>query len=108
MSGAVVSALRPSAAGLAEALFDNRELAPSVIASSVLKAQGKFIVEVSKTVADGTFQGKHYDFGLTSDWGPVMTKTDMIPEALYKSALALQDDIVSGKVMPIHDTACPK
>jgi basic membrane protein A len=88
--------------------IDNHELAPSVIASSVLKAQAKFIVEVSKAVADGTFQGKHYEFGLTKDWGPVMTKTDLLPEDVYKSALSLQDDIVSGKVVPIHDTVCPK
>jgi basic membrane protein A and related proteins len=88
--------------------MDNRELAPTVIASSILKAQAPFIVEVSKAVADGTFQGKHYEFGLTKDWGPVMTKTDLLPEDIYKSALAVQDDIVSGKVMPVHDTACPK
>jgi hypothetical protein len=48
------------------------------------------------------------DFGLTSDWGPVMTKTDMVPEVLYESAIALQSDIFSGKVKPVHDTACPK
>jgi basic membrane protein A len=88
--------------------MDNRELAPTVIASSILKAQAPFIVEVSKAVADGTFQGKHYEFGLTKDWGPVMTKTDLLPEDIYKSALAVQDDIVSGKVTPVHDTACPK
>jgi basic membrane protein A len=88
--------------------MDNRALAPTVISSSILKAQARFIVDVAKTVADGTFQGKHSDFGLTSDWGPVMTKTDMVPEALYESAVALQSDIFSGKVKPIHDTACPK
>jgi basic membrane protein A len=88
--------------------IDNRALAPSVIASSILKAQAKFVVEVSKTVADGTFQAKHFDFGLTGDWGPVMTKTDMLPDELYKSAIALQGDIVSGKIKPIHDTVCPK
>jgi hypothetical protein len=37
-----------------------------------------------------------------------MTKTDLLPEDIYKSALAVQDDIVSGKVVPVHDTACPK
>jgi basic membrane protein A len=88
--------------------MDNRELAPTVIASSILKAQAPFLVEVAKAVADGTFQGKHYEFGLTKDWGPVMTKTDLLPEDIYKSALAVQDDIVSGKVVPVHDTACPK
>jgi basic membrane protein A len=88
--------------------MDNRELAPTVIASSILKAQAPFIVEVSKAVADGTFQGKHYEFGLTKDWGPVMTKTDLLPEDIYKSALAVQDDIITGKVTPVHDTACPK
>jgi basic membrane protein A len=88
--------------------IDNRALAPTVIASSVLKAQARFIVELSKTVADGTFQGKHYEFGLTKDWGPVMTKTDLLPEDVYKSALALQDDIASGKLVPTRDNSCPK
>jgi basic membrane protein A len=88
--------------------MDNRALAPTVISSSILKAQARFVVDVAKTVADGTFQGKHLDFGLTSDWGPVMTKTDMVPEVLYESAIALQSDIFSGKVKPVHDTACPK
>jgi basic membrane protein A and related proteins len=88
--------------------IDNRKLAPAVIASSILKAQARFVVEVAKTAADGTFQGKHTDFGLTADWGPVMTKTDMLPETIYKEVSALQADITSGKVKPVHDTTCPK
>lgn len=88
--------------------IDNRKLASTVIASSILKAQAKFVVDVAKTVADGTFKGTHTDFGLTKDWGPVMTKTDMLPEPVYEKALALQADILSGKVVPAHDTTCPK
>ncbi len=88
--------------------IDNRKLAPDVIASSILKAQAKFVVEVAKSVSDGTFKGKHSEFGLTSDWGPVMTKTELLPDAVYKSAADLQADILSGKIAPAHETACPK
>jgi basic membrane protein A len=88
--------------------IDNRQLAPTVIASSILKAQGKFVVQIAKTVADGTFKGNHQDFGLTSDWGPAMTKTDLVPEPLYAEITKLQGDILSGKIVPAHTTTCPK
>jgi basic membrane protein A and related proteins len=87
---------------------DNHTLAPDVIASSIQKSQAKFVVAVIKQIESGTFKGKHYQFGLTSDWGPVMTKTALMPEGLYKEALALQAKIVSGAVKPTHMTDCPK
>lgn len=87
---------------------DNHSLASDVIASSIQKSQAKFVVAVVKEVENGTFKGKHYQFGLTPDWGPVMAKTDLLPEQLYEEALALQAKIVSGEVKPKHITDCPK
>jgi basic membrane protein A and related proteins len=86
----------------------SNELAPEVIASSVLKGQGKFVVDVLEEVQDGTFTGKHYQFGLTEDWGPAMAETELLPDDIYQEALELQDQIVSGEVTPQHDESCPK
>lgn len=87
---------------------DNHALAPDVIASSIQKSQAKFVMVVVKAFADGTFNGKHYQFALTKDWGPVMSKTDLLPQQLYDEALALQSKIVSGEVKVERITDCPK
>jgi basic membrane protein A len=86
---------------------DNHKLAPNVVASSIQKSQAKFVTEVAKTVADGKFEGKHHQFGLPDDWGPVMTKTDLLPQEIYDAALEVQKKIVAGEIKPVHDTACP-
>jgi basic membrane lipoprotein Med (substrate-binding protein (PBP1-ABC) superfamily) len=86
----------------------NSELAPEVIASSVLKGQGKFVVDVVKQVQDGSFEGKHYQFGITEDWGPAMAETDLLPADVFQEAQELQQQIVSGEVKPEHDETCPK
>ena len=87
---------------------DNRSLAPDVIASTIQKSQARMVVAVVKDIIDGSFKGKHYQFGLTKDWGPVMTKTDLLPQQIYDESLALQSKIVSGEVKPRHITDCPK
>ncbi|MEQ8967576.1 MAG: BMP family protein [Azospirillaceae bacterium] len=86
---------------------DNRELAPDVIASSIQKAQGAFVVEVVASVADGSFEPGHHQYGLTEDWGAVMTETDLMPEGLYEEVLAVQEQILSGEIDPQHITDCP-
>jgi basic membrane protein A len=87
---------------------DNHTIAPDVIASSIQKSQAKWVIVVVKAITDGTFEGKHYQFGLTKDWGPVMSKTDLLPQQLYDQALALQSKIVSGEVKVERVTDCPK
>lgn len=86
---------------------DNSSLDPTVIASSILKAQGNFVVEVAKTVIDGTFEGKHHQFTITADWGPVMTNTDLLPDDIYQAALDVQAKILSGEITPERDGTCP-
>jgi basic membrane protein A len=86
---------------------DNHKLAPDVIASSILKSQAKFVTDVAKAVGEGKFEGKHYQFGLPSDWGPVMTETELLPKEIYAAALDVQKKIVAGEIKPVHDTACP-
>jgi len=88
--------------------IDNHELAPEVIVSSILKGQARFVVEVAKGAADGSFKGAHHQFKLPANWGPVMAKTDKLPKDIYDGSLKLQDDIVKGKVKPAHNEACPK
>src|SRR6516162_9467577 len=88
--------------------IDNHALAPEVIASSIQKSQAKFVVAVVKEIPGGTLQGKHYQFGITPDWGEVMTKTDLLPDALLKEATALQAKIISGEIRPKNIADCPK
>jgi basic membrane protein A and related proteins len=87
--------------------FDNRELAPDVIASSIQKSQAKFVVKVAQSVKDGTFKAKHYQYSLPADWGPVMAKNPLLPDKIYQEALDVQKKIVSGEIKPKHETSCP-
>ena len=86
---------------------DNHELAPEVIASSVLKSQARFVVQIAKAVQDGKFEGKFYKFGLPEDWGPVISDTDLLPDGIYQDALDLQKQVASGKLEVEHDEKCP-
>jgi basic membrane protein A len=87
---------------------DNHKLAPKVIASSILKSQSRFVVQVAKTATDGTWQGKHYQFALPPDWGPVMAKTDLLPDNIYQESLDVQKQISDGKIKVTHDANCRK
>ncbi len=87
---------------------DNHAQAPDVIASSIQKSQAKFVVEVVKEISPGKFQGKHYQFGITPDWGGVMTKTNLLPEGLFKEVAGLQAKITSGEIKPKNVADCPK
>ena len=88
--------------------IDNHAQAPDVIASSIQKSQAKFVVAVVKEISAGKFQGKHYQFGITPDWGDVMTKTSLLPDALFKEVAALQAKIISGEIKPKNIADCPK
>jgi len=87
---------------------DNHNLAPKVIASSILKSQSRFVVQVAKTATNGTWQGKHYQFALPADWGPVMAKTNLLPQNIYEESLDVQKQISEGKIKVAHETSCPK
>jgi basic membrane protein A len=87
---------------------DNHTQAPDVIASSVLKSQSKFIVQIAKSVQDGTFKGDMTLFPLPKDWGPVISDTDLLPDDIYKEAIALQDKVASGEIKVKRDETCPK
>lgn len=86
---------------------DNSSLAPAVIASSIQKSQARFVVEVAKRVADGSFEGKHYQFGIDADWGPVMTDTALLPDELHAEVQDIQAKILSGEIDPVNDPTCP-
>jgi basic membrane protein A len=87
---------------------DNHAQAPDVIASSIQKSQVKFVIAVVKQISAGKFQGKHYQFGITPDWGDVMTKTNLLPDALFKEVAGLQAKITSGEIKPKNVADCPK
>ncbi len=88
--------------------IDNHTEAPDVIASSIQKSQSRFVVDVVKEIAAGKFQGKHYQFGITPDWGQVMAKTKLLPEPILDEATALQAKIISGEIKPKNIADCPK
>lgn len=87
--------------------LDNSSLAPDVIASSILKSQAKFVVQVAKSVVDGNFEGKHYQFSIDADWGPVMTNTELLPDDVYEAVVDVQAKIISGEIDPVQDPTCP-
>ena len=87
---------------------DNHAQASDVIASSIQKSQAKFVVAVVKEISPGKFQGKHYHFGITPDWGDVMTKTNLLPDSLLKEVAGLQAKITSGEIKPKNVADCPK
>jgi basic membrane protein A len=88
--------------------LDSSSLAPTVIASSVLKGQSQFVLGIAKHVNDGTFKGQIYNFLLTAQSGPAISKTALVPSALYNQALAIQKQVVSGQIPVSADTSCPK
>jgi basic membrane protein A and related proteins len=86
---------------------DNSDLAPEVIASSVLKSQARFVTDIASTVQDGTFAGEFIKYDLPADWGPVVSDTDLLPDDLYAEALAVQEQISAGEIAVEHDESCP-
>jgi basic membrane protein A len=86
---------------------DNSDLAPDVIASSVLKSQARFVTDIAKTVQDGTFAGEFIKYDLPADWGPVVSDTDLLPDEVYQEALAVQEQISAGEIPVEHDETCP-
>ena len=86
---------------------DNSELAPDVIASSVLKSQADFVMEIAREVQDGTFKGKIYLTEIVEGSGPAISDTDLLPDDVYNEALDIQAQIESGEIEPTADESCP-
>jgi basic membrane protein A len=86
---------------------DNSDLAPDVIASSVLKSQARFVTDIARTVQDGTFAGEFIKYDLPADWGPVVSDTELLPDEVYQEALAVQEQISAGEIPVEHDETCP-
>jgi basic membrane protein A len=86
---------------------DNSDLAPDVIASSVLKSQARFVTDIARTVQDGTFAGEFIKYGLPADWGPVVSDTPLLPDDIYQEALGVQEQISAGEIPVEHDESCP-
>lgn len=86
---------------------DNSSLAKDVIASSILKSQATFLADLVERT-DGDLAGKHYQQKMTAESGPAVSKTSLLPQEIYDAAIAVQKDIVSGKIDPKADTSCPK
>jgi basic membrane protein A and related proteins len=88
--------------------IDSSQLAPKVIAAAVIKSESQFVLGIAKSINDGTFGGKLYNFTLTADAGPAISKTPLIPDSVYQQALAIQKKVVSGQIPVKADTSCPK
>jgi basic membrane lipoprotein Med (substrate-binding protein (PBP1-ABC) superfamily) len=86
---------------------DNSQLAPDVIASSVLKSQAAFVTDIAREVQDGTFEGKIYVTAIEPGAGPAISDTDLLPDDLYNEALDIQSQIEDGEIDPKADESCP-
>jgi basic membrane protein A len=86
---------------------DNHEQAPSVIASSVLKSQAKFLAELAVQAQEGALEGTFHLFPLPEDWGPIVAKTSLLPPAVFKEAEALKAKVASGQVKVPRKETCP-
>lgn len=86
---------------------DNHEQAPKVIASSVLKSQAKFLAELAKEAQEGKLEGKFHLFSLPENWGPIVSKTSLLPESIYKEAEALKQKVASGAIKVPRKETCP-
>lgn len=86
---------------------DNSELAPDVIASSVLKSQAEFVTGIARDAQEGAFEGKIYLEEIVEGSGPSISDTDLLPDDIYDEALDIQSQIESGEIDPPADESCP-
>jgi basic membrane protein A len=86
---------------------DNSDQAPEVIASSVLKSQARFVVELARQAQEGTLEGKFYKFDLPEDWGDIVSDTELLPDDIHQEALEVQEQLVNGEIEVEHDETCP-
>jgi basic membrane protein A and related proteins len=85
---------------------DNHQAAPKVIASSVLKSQVRFVTDLAARAKKGQLKSKFYLFGLPKNWGPVMSKTDLLPAKVYDEAISLQPRVTNGQIKVKRDESC--
>ncbi|HMJ35601.1 MAG TPA: BMP family protein [Baekduia sp.] len=87
---------------------DNSSLAKDVIASSILKTQATFLADLAAQAQKGSLGGKQFQYTMTADSGPAVSKTALLPKPIYDEALGVQKKIVDGSLKPKVDTSCPK
>lgn len=78
--------------------IDNRDLAPDVIASSVLKDQARLVVPIAKASMEGAFPAKFTGDKLTAEWGPAILKTDKISDELYAELEGVRQKVIDGEI----------
>jgi basic membrane protein A len=87
---------------------DNHTQSPKVIASTVVKKQGAFVLDLIKKAQAGTLGGKHYQFPLPKGGEPVIAKTPLLPDAIYQDALSTQKKVADGAIKVKRVETCPK
>lgn len=92
---------------ITEWLAENQELAPDVIVSAVLKSQVRFVVDIARSVMDGTWSGEPLFFTLPANWGPAISNTELLPDDIYEAALGVQAQVASGEIKVERDENCP-
>jgi hypothetical protein len=86
---------------------DNHTQSPT-IGSTVVKKQGKSVLELVKKAQAGQLGGKHYQIALAADYEPIIAKTDAIPDDVYQEALGVQKKVASGEIKVERVESCPK
>lgn len=85
---------------------DQSYLAPKNVLTSALKLAGKAVEDVSKDAQNGKkVGGKTYTFGLKEGAVGIPTTNANLDKSVYNDAMKVQQDIVSGKIVPPYDKA---
>ena len=86
---------------------DNQTASPT-IGTTVVKKQGRFVLDIVKQVQAGTAGGKHTLVALPEDYEPVVVKTDNLSEDVYNDTLEVQKKVASGEIKVERVEDCPK
>ena len=86
---------------------DNHEVAPDVIAASVLKSHAPFVLKLVKMRQEGKLEPKAYRFDLASGSGDAISTTDLLPDAVVNDVNKLQKQITSGELKIKRNEKCP-
>lgn len=86
----------------------DHQLAPSVIASTVVKTQVRYALSSVRSLLHGHFAAKHVQYTLRSIGKvPAISKTSLVSKKDYRAAMKAQSKIQAGKVHVPLTGKCP-
>ncbi|MEW5867065.1 MAG: BMP family ABC transporter substrate-binding protein [Bacillota bacterium] len=98
----VIEAAKEKGAGFWAMGVDScqHHLAPDNVMSCMMKRVDVAVFEISKKVKEGTFEAKHYEFGLKEEGvGPCDETSKHVPQEVMDKVKACKEKIVSGELV---------